>query len=141
MFTLTSAAALQIPQAKDTGGSQDMAQLVAAKIGSDSTLKHGMGFDYPEDEYVKLNVSGVSVVISMGSQDLLDETVLDFVELEPGEFNFIFIDGRQNSGMAAQASVGSCDTRGANGCGGGGSSGSGSGNGSGGRCSTSGRTH
>lgn len=133
MFTLTNAAALQIQQAADTSGSQDMALRVAAKIDSDGTLQYGMGFDDPRDEDMKLDVSGVSVVISMESQDLLDETVLDFVELEPGEFNFIFIDGRQDSGMAAQASGGSCGTGGTKGCGSGGC-------GSGG-CSTSGRTH
>ena len=130
MFTLTSAAALQIQQAADTSGSQDMALRVAAKIDSDGTLQYGMGFDDPKDEDMKLDVSGVSVVISMESQDLLDETVLDFVELEPGDFNFIFIDGRQDSAMAAKASGGSCGTGGANGCGSGG-----------GGCSTTGRTH
>lgn len=135
MFTLTSAAALQIQQAADTSGSQDMALRVAAKIDSDGTLQYGMGFDDPKDEDMKLDVSGVSVVISMESQDLLDETVLDFVELEPGEFNFIFIDGRQDSGMAAQTSGGSCGTGSAKGCG---SGGCGSG---GGGCSTTGRTH
>lgn len=135
MFTLTSAAALQIQQAADTSGSQDMALRVAAKIDSDGTLQYGMGFDDPKDEDMKLDVSGVSVVISMDSQDLLDETVLDFVELEPGEFNFIFIDGRQDSGMAAQASGGSCGTGSAKGCG---SGGCGSG---GGGCSTTGRSH
>lgn len=138
MFTLTSAAALQIQQAADTSGSQDIALRVAAKVDSDGTLQYGMGFDDPKDEDMKLDVSGVSVVISMESQDLLDETVLDFVELEPGEFNFIFIDGRQDSGMAAQATGGSCGTGGAKGCG---SGGCGTGGGGGGGCSTTGRTH
>lgn len=133
MFTLTNAAARQIQQAADTSGSQDMALRVAAKIDSDGSLQYGMGFDDPKDEDMKLDVSGVSVVISIESQDLLDETVLDFVELEPGEFNFIFIDGRQDSGMAAQASASSCSTGGAKGCGSGGC-------GSGG-CSTTGRAH
>ena len=141
MFTLTSAAALQIQQAADTSGSQDMALRVAAKIDSDGTLQYGMGFDDPKDEDMKLDVSGVSVVISMESQDLLDETVLDFVELEPGEFNFIFIDGRQDSGMAAQASGGSCGTGSANGCGSGGCGSGGGGGGGGGGCSTTGRAH
>jgi len=139
MFTLTSAAALQIQQAADTSGSQDMVLRVAAKIDSDGSLQYGMGFDDPKDEDMKLDVSGVSVVISLESQDLLDETVLDFVELEPGEFNFIFINGRQASGMAAEASGGSCGTGGANGCGSGGC-GSGGGGGGGG-CSTTGRAH
>lgn len=141
MFTLTSAAALQIQQAADTSESQDMALRVAAKIDSDGSLQYGMGFDDPKDEDMKLDVGGVSVVISMESQDLLDETVLDFVELEPGEFNFIFIDGRQDSGMAAQASSGSCGTGGATGCGSGGCGSSGGGGGGGGGCSTTGRTH
>lgn len=140
MFTLTSAAALQIQQAADTSGSQDMALRVAAKIDADGSLQYGMGFDDPKDEDMKLDVSGVSVVISMESQDLLDETVLDFVELEPGEFNFIFIDGRQDSDVPAQTSGGSCGTGGGNGCGSGGGGG-GCGSGGGGGCSSTGRTH
>jgi len=53
-----------------------------------------MGFDDAADDDMKLVLEGVSILIAPAYQELLDDTVLDFVELEPGEFNFIFMDAR-----------------------------------------------
>ncbi len=124
MFTLTSAAARQIQQAASSSGAQEMALRIAAKVDTDGSMQYGMGFDDPKDEDMKLDLDGVAVVIADESQELLVDTVLDYVELNPGEFNFIFIDGRQSQDTPEQASPGGC---GSGGC-------------SGGGCST-GRTH
>lgn len=129
MFTLTSAAARQIQQAADSSGAQEMALRVAAKVDADGSTQYGMGFDDPNDEDMKLDLDGVAVVIAGDSQELLIDTVLDYVELEPGEFNFIFIDGSQSQGAPEQASPGG------GGCGGG------SGGCSSGGCGSTGRTH
>lgn len=125
MFTLTSAAARQIQQAASASGAQEMALRIAARVDADGSMQYGMGFDDPNEEDMKLDLDGVAVVIADESQELLDDTVLDYVELEPGEFNFIFIDGRQSQGAPAQASSGGCAS---GGCGGGG-------------CGSTGRTH
>jgi len=125
MFTLTSAAARQIHQAASASGAQEMALRIAARVDADGSMQYGMGFDDPNEEDMKLDLDGVAVVIADESQELLDDTVLDYVELEPGEFNFIFIDGRQSQGAPAQASSGGCAS---GGCGGGG-------------CGSTGRTH
>jgi len=83
-----------------------MALRIAAKVDADGSMQYGMGFDDPKDEDMKLDLDGVAVVIADESQALLDDTVLDYVELEPGEFNFIFIDGRQSQDAPEPASPG-----------------------------------
>lgn len=125
MFSLTSAAAKQIQQAADASGAIEMALRVAAKKDADGALQYGMGFDDPNDEDMKLDLQGVAVVINGASQELLFDTVLDFVELNPGEFNFIF--------MQASHPSSSTDASGSVGCGGGGCSGGG--------CASKGVTH
>ncbi len=104
MFTLTSAAARQIQQAANSSGAQDMALRIAARVDADGSMQYGMGFDDPKEEDMKLDLDGVAVVIADQSQELLADTVLDYVELQPGEFNFIFIDGSQSAGAPEQAS-------------------------------------
>ncbi len=126
MFTLTNAAAQQIQQAAIASGAQEMALRVAAKIDAEGAMQFGMGFDDPNDEDMKLELDGVAVVIADESQALLFDTILDFVELEPGEFNFIFIDGSQSSCASEQVPTGSSCSSG--GC-------------SGGGCSSKGKTH
>lgn len=127
MFTLTSAAARQIQQAASTSGAQEMALRIAARVDPDGAVEYGMGFDDPNEEDMKLDLEGVAVVIADAYQELLDEIVLDYVELEPGEFNFIFIDSRQSAGAPEAAPTGG------GGCSSGGCSGGG--------CGSTGRTH
>lgn len=108
MFALTSAASRQIQQAARASDSQAMALRIAARVDADGSMQYGMGFDDAKDEDLKLDLDGVAVVIGGDSQELLDDTVLDYVELEPGEFNFIFIDGRQSQGACAPAASSGC---------------------------------
>jgi iron-sulfur cluster assembly protein len=110
MFTLTNAAARQIQQAADTSAAQHLALRVAARVDADGSIQYGMGFDDPEESDLKLDVDGVAVVIAVEYQDLLSDTTLDFVELQPGEFNFIFVDGRQTSGTPSggNSTAGGC---------------------------------
>lgn len=125
MFSLTNAAAKQIQQAANDSGATQMALRVAAKKEADGALQYGMGFDDPNDEDVKLDLQGVAVVINGASQELLFDTVLDFVELNPGEFNFIFM-------PTSHPSCGT-DASGPGGCRSGGCSGGG--------CASKGATH
>jgi iron-sulfur cluster assembly protein len=104
MFSLTLAAAQQIRKSAAQSGTQDMALRVAAKLDSEGTLQYGMGFDEPCDEDMKLDLYGIAVVIADQSQELLAKTVLDFVELEPGDFQFIF--GEDLPAPSAEASTG-----------------------------------
>ena len=108
MFTLTISAAQQIQQAAASSGAQEMALRIAAKIDPDGSKQYGMGFDDPTEEDMKLDLKGVAVVIAGESQVLLADTVLDYVELNPGEFNFIFIDARDFQDEIEPAPSGGC---------------------------------
>jgi iron-sulfur cluster assembly protein len=121
MFNLSTAAAQQVIAAAETSDAAGMALRIAARVDADGSIQYGMGFDEPNDADMKLMLHDVSVLIGAESQELLDATVMDYVELKPGEFNFIFIDERAG-GMSPQAAAkggcggGSCSS---GGCGGG----------------------
>ena len=125
MFSLTPAAAQQIQQAASASGATDLALRIAAKVDPDGSLQYGMGFDEPKDEDMRLDLAGIAVVIGGESQELLIDTVLDFVELNPGEFNFIFSEGSATACASETAASGGC---GSTGCGSGG-------------CASKGRAH
>ncbi len=125
MFSLTPAAAQQIQQAASASGATDLALRIAAKVDPDGSLQYGMGFDEPKDEDMRLDLAGIAVVIGGESQELLFDTVLDFVELTPGEFNFIFSEGSASACASEAAATGGC---GSTGCGSGG-------------CASKGRAH
>lgn len=118
MFTLTPTAAQQIQQAAQASEAQHLALRVAARRDADGEVEYGMGFDEPGEEDMKLDIEGVAIVIGLEHQDLLEHTTLDFVEMQPGEFNFIFLDGRSS---APQFTGGGCSSGGCGGgsCGGG----------------------
>lgn len=117
MFTLSSAAARQIRQAASASGAQQMVLRIAAKLDADGSLQYGMGFDEPKEEDMKLEIEGVAVVIGGESQELLFDTLLDYVELTPGEFNFIFSNGRETQGETEPGAGAGCAGCSAAGCG------------------------
>jgi iron-sulfur cluster assembly protein len=113
MFTLTPAAARQILDAAARGDAAGLALRVAARQEADGSIAYGMGFDAVVDDDRPRQLEGVTVVIAPGSQPLLDATVLDFVELEPGAFSFIFIPPRE---AASGCGAGGCGTCSPGGC-------------------------
>lgn len=112
MLSLTSSAASQIRSAASGAGSAEWALRVAAKRERDGTITFGMGFDEPREGDMPLQVQGVNLVIAPPSQPMLEDIVLDFVELEPGQFNFIFTPEAQSAEKPAKA----CGNGGCNGC-------------------------
>lgn len=129
MFTLTATAAQQIRLAARQSDAGQLALRVAARREPDGSIGYGMGFDDVADNDTRLMLEDVAVVIAAAHADLLDDTVLDFVELEPGQFNFIFVS--QQPVTQAPAASG-CST-GGGGCSSGGCS-------TGGGCGTGNRT-
>lgn len=91
MMTITPEAAEQIRKAARQGGMEGMALRIAARPGDDGNVEYMMGFDDLGDEDTEYVLEGVRVLISSLSEDLLKGVQLDFVELNPGEFQFIFV--------------------------------------------------
>lgn len=91
MFSLTEAAAKQVEEAAKQGNCQDMALRIAAKYKEDGSIDYGMGFDQKQDTDLSSNQHGVELLVDPASAELLDECILDFVELEDGKWEFIFM--------------------------------------------------
>jgi len=108
MFQVTTAAAEQIKNAAEAQDDEPLLR-VAAKV-EDGELVYGMGFDEERENDVVIDCEGVSILISPRSQELLDEATLDFVELRPGEFQFVFMNPKEGScsGQSGPSGCGSC---------------------------------
>jgi iron-sulfur cluster assembly protein len=91
MFKLTKAAASQVRQSAHRDDAEELALRIAASRKSDGAIEYQMGFDEVGVEDVLLNSRGVDVVFANSQKELLNGVVLDYVEIEPGEFRFIFL--------------------------------------------------
>ena len=91
MLKLTTEAAEQVRRAAKDGDVDKLALRVAAKRGADGAIEYGMGFDAERANDLQFISEGVTILVSPHSKELLMGTVLDFVEIEPGEFQFIFV--------------------------------------------------
>ena len=91
MFSLTPAAAQEILAAAQRSNAAGMALRVAARQVADGSIEYGMGFDDERDDDLPVEFGGLKVLVGSPSRPLLEGTVLDFVELEPGRHDFVFI--------------------------------------------------
>ncbi len=91
MITITQAAARQIRRSADSGNMAELALRIAASRKPDGSIDYQMGFDEIARDDVLVNARGVDVVLCNDDKELLNGVTLDFVELEPGDFQFIFL--------------------------------------------------
>ncbi len=91
MITITQAAARQIRRSADSGNMEELALRIAASRNSDGSIDYQMGYDEIAPDDVLVNDRGVDVVLRNDDKEILNGTTLDFVELEPGDFQFIFL--------------------------------------------------
>ncbi len=90
MITVTPAAAARIRQSATESGVGTPVLRVAAQASPDGSVEFGMGFDQSRPGDTTKEFEGVYVVVAARSVELLEGVVLDFVEVEPGEFRFVF---------------------------------------------------
>ena len=91
MITLTAEAAKQIRFSAKEGNLEGLPIRVAVTKNNDGSLHYGMGFDDVKEDDTTYTTDGVDVVVSETSKDLLSGTTIDYVELEPGNPQFIFM--------------------------------------------------
>jgi iron-sulfur cluster assembly protein len=123
MFTVTPQAAEQIR--KSMPENESPALRIAAKMMDDGSVEVGMGFDEQREFDFEIVTNGINVLIGSSSRDVLEGVTLDFVEIQPGQFNFIFIPPEDKRPTPpSQPSAGGCGAAGcgSGGCGGGGPS-------------------
>lgn len=102
MLTITPQAADQIRRAAQQGGMEGMSLRIAAKRDGDGSIDYMIGFDDLGGEDLEYIVEGIPILISEFSKDLLKGVTLDFVELTPGEYQFIFVPPAQDQRASAR---------------------------------------
>lgn len=115
MLSLTPAAAQEILAAAARSDAGGLALRVAARQIADGSIEYGMGFDDERDDDEPAEFGGLKVVVGSPSRPLLEGTVLDFVEVEPGRHDFIFIPPPEQ----VSASYATAPPKAGGGCGGG----------------------
>jgi len=91
MITITENAAKQIRKASEQADAEDMYLRLAAKREDGGEIEYGMGFDDMGGQDQIYTSEGIDVLISDACKDLLIGTTLDYVEIGPGQHEFIFV--------------------------------------------------
>jgi iron-sulfur cluster assembly protein len=94
MFRVTENAANQVRSAAQQSGAEGMVLRLAARRKPDGSIDYRMGFDEVKDEDIRFTSEGVEIVMAPEDVPLLDQTVMDFVELDQGDRQFVFLNPR-----------------------------------------------
>ena len=100
MITVTPQAAQQIAKSAPQAGPGKACLRLAARLDDKGVIEYGMGFDDQADGDAQVVSGEVTILISPGSVELLSGATLDFVEINPGEWRFIFINPNDPSHKA-----------------------------------------
>ncbi|RCX31957.1 HesB/IscA family protein [Thioalbus denitrificans] len=91
MFKITERAAEQVRRSMEQGEIDGLALRVAVRTLPDGGFDYGLGFDAPAADDLRISSQGVEILINPALREMLEGTVMDFVELESGEMSFIFL--------------------------------------------------
>ncbi len=92
MIKLTPVAAKQVRESAKQSQMEGMPLRLAASRNPDNSIHYGMGFDdVGREGDERFTSEDVEIVVALSSLELLKGMTIDFVELEPGQFNFIFL--------------------------------------------------
>ncbi len=91
-LTLSDNAVKQIQEAAAQSGMQDTPIRFAVEILKSGQFRYAMGFDDVNNEDdLRYEYKGVKIVVAPGSVDNLRGTVMDYVELDGGDKQFVFL--------------------------------------------------
>ena len=91
MITITPQAAAQIHESARQSGVEAPRLRIAARLTEKREIEYGMGFDDKGDGDLEFASEGVTLLVAPASSELLDGATLDYVEINPAEHRFIFI--------------------------------------------------
>lgn len=103
MISLSTAALEHIRHSADAGDMASSPLRIAVKQQDDGSFHYAMGFDeqrLPGDTF--FNFDGVDLVVATASKELAEGMTIDFVELEPGKPEFIFLNPNDPSYVPPQ---------------------------------------
>lgn len=92
MFKVTDAAAAAIRESAKQAKAEDMALRIAAKVIDDKgNIEYGMGFDDKKSEDSSVvKTDEIEIIIDTTSMELLEDCTMDYVEIDNGQYRFIF---------------------------------------------------
>ncbi len=91
MFTLTEAAQEQVKVSYERGDSEGDPLRIAARRKEDGSIDYLMGFDPAQDDDIRVQCGDIEIVFAPEYRVLLEGATMDYVEIESGEFRFIFM--------------------------------------------------
>ncbi len=92
MLTVTKAAARQIQEAARQNKMEGMALRMAVRVDGEGSFHYLMGFDDVQSgKDISIESEGVQIVFAEDELPRLKGMTLDFVQLDNGETNFIFV--------------------------------------------------
>jgi iron-sulfur cluster assembly protein len=92
MINVTPAAAEQIRRSAKQGQMGGLPMRIAATRNPDGSIHYAMGFDDSRlDGDIPVSSEGIDIVVSGSSMPLVSGMTVDFVEIEPGSYQFIFM--------------------------------------------------
>ena len=92
MITVTTdARAAGSASAATQSGADELGLRIAARRDEQGALHYAMGFDEARGDDIVVPAEGIALVCRRGHRELLEGMTLDYVELEAGDFRFIFI--------------------------------------------------
>lgn len=104
MITITPEAAVQIRQSAAATNSQNMHLRIAVRRENDGSFVYGMGFDEIGEDDSYLVSEGIDICVSNTAKDFLMGATLDYVEINPGESQYIFINPNDPTHTATESS-------------------------------------
>ena len=104
MIRVTPQAAEQIAKSAQPAGAGGTCLRLAARLDDKGVIEYGMGFDDKANGDLAFAVGGITLLVSAGSIELLTGATLDYVEINPGEPRFIFINPNDPSHKTPKAS-------------------------------------
>lgn len=93
-ISVTEAAANQIKKSALETQTDQLPLRIAATKQADGSIHYGMGFDdvgNNKDQDHTYSSHGVDIIVATSSLSLLKGTVIDYVELEPKQYHFVFM--------------------------------------------------
>jgi len=100
MLTITSQAAEQILKSARLAGVEPVCLRLAARLGDKGVIEYGMGYDDQAEGDTQVVTGAIKVLVSAACVELLAGATLDYVEINPGEARFIFINPNDPSHKA-----------------------------------------
>ena len=91
MISISKQAALQIKNSMVQTDVEGMSLRIAVRRLEDGQLDYALGFDQGDHNDSHSTSNGINIVVAPTSTELLMGAELDYVQMDDGEFRFIFI--------------------------------------------------